>query len=87
MPNIHHFTAGDVVGFRPYGLGKIENDFLNTEGIKRHGWGPFCVKDVVEDRNGNQLHVSISTERGQDFILPTRWFIHWDTHQNNPERD
>ncbi len=85
MPNAL-FAVDDIVGFRPYGLGKMENVALESEGIRRYGWGPFRVIDRVEDRNGIQIHVRVSADGGQDAILPARWFILWDTHPRNEER-
>jgi len=73
-----HFVEGDVVGFRPFWLGKVENIILKVDGVKKYGWGPFRVKGIVEDRNGVQLH--IQTHAGTEDILPIRWFVDLETH-------
>lgn len=83
MSAITRFAEDDVVGFRPMGLGKAEKMFFEAEGVEKHGWGPFRVKGIVEDRNGSQLHVSVNN--GQDAILPTNWFIPWAIHPKNEE--
>lgn len=73
------FSEGDVVGFRRSHLGGMaEYLMLEVEGVRKYGVGPFRVNAIVEDRNGIQLH--ISTESGEEAILPMRWFISWKNH-------
>jgi hypothetical protein len=42
----HELRAGDRVRFKHYGLGKLVNIFLELEGVKVYGWGPFDVVSV-----------------------------------------
>lgn len=39
----HNLQAGDRVRFKHYGLGKLVNLFLELEGVKVYGWGPFTI--------------------------------------------
>ena len=77
MPH-ESFFEGDRVGFRRSRFGSMAGYLMfQVEGVAKYGWGPFRVLEVIEDRNGSQLLVSID-DNGGDAILPKEWFIPWD---------
>ena len=84
MPQIN-FAKGDVVGFRRLkrpqsgDIGShAEYLIWEIECVEKFGWGPFQIKDTMEDRNGVQLHVM--TSDGEEAIFPARWFMLWEQH-------
>ena len=78
-----YFSDGDMVGFCLSGLEKAEKVVFETDGVGKHGRGPFRVKGIVEDRNGGQLH--IDTNSGEDAIFPATWFVLWEIGSDSAE--
>jgi hypothetical protein len=66
-PVDHNLQPGDRVRFKHYGLGKLVNLFLELEGVKVYGWGPF---EVV---SSGTYQVVIRNDAGKEGPVEAFW--------------